>query len=223
MRVRVDRLGKSFGDRVLFESIDCEFVPDEVNIILGESGSGKTTLLNIIGLFERADAGVVSYDGEPVSGLSKNKTRQLIRSYVSYIYQDIRIFEDLTVDENLRLALRFSQVPKQEHRGVIDSMLVRVGLDGFQPRTAKELSGGEKQRIAIARALVANKKLILADEPTGALDEDNSQSVIDLIRDINERESCTILLVTHSTLVASQFEHRFWLRGGELHHEGEEQ
>jgi len=101
MRVRADRLGKSFGDRVLFESIDCEFVPDEVNIILGESGSGKTTLLNIIGLFERADAGVVSYDGEPVSGLSKNKTRQLIRSYVAYIYQDIRIFEDLTVDENL--------------------------------------------------------------------------------------------------------------------------
>lgn len=106
---------------------------------------------------------------------------------------------------------------------MIDSMLVRVGLDGFQPRTAKELSGGEKQRIAIARALVANKKLILADEPTGALDEDSSQSVIDLIRDINERESCTVLLVTHSTLVASQFEHRFWLRGGELHREGGEQ
>ena len=108
MRLGVDGLGKSFGNRVLFEKFSCDFVPDEVNIILGESGSGKTTLLNIVGLFERADAGVVSYDGEAVSGLSKNKTRQLIRSYVAYIYQDIRIFEDLTVDENLRLKFNFA-------------------------------------------------------------------------------------------------------------------
>jgi ABC transporter related protein len=135
---------------------------------------------------------------------------------VAYIYQDIRIFEDLTVDENLKLALKFSSIPKKAHESIIDSMLKRVGLDGFQPRTSKELSGGEKQRVAIARALISGKKLILADEPTGALDEENSRSVIHLIQDINKSERCTILMVTHSMLVAGEFAHRFWLRGGKL-------
>ena len=158
MRVSVDSLSKSFGNRLLFEDLRQEFVPDEVNVILGESGSGKTTLLNIIGLFEPADAGIVSYDGSQVSGLSKSRTRKLIRSHVAYIYQDIRIFEDLTVRENLKLALRFSSVPKSNHESIIDSILTRVGLDGFQLRISKELSGGEKQRVAIARALISGKK-----------------------------------------------------------------
>ena len=217
MRVSVDGLSKSFGNRMLFEDLGQEFFPNEVNVILGESGSGKTTLLNIIGLFEPADSGIVSYDGSQVSGLSKSRTRKLIRSHVAYIYQDIRIFEDL------KLALRFSSVPKSNHESIIDSILTRVGLDGFQPRISKELSGGEKQRVAIARALISGKKLILADEPTGALDEENSRSVIRLIRDINERERCTILMVTHSMLVASEFEHRFWLRSGRLHYGSDEQ
>ena len=212
MRVSVDGLSKSFGNRMLFEDLGQEFFPNEVNVILGESGSGKTTLLNIIGLFEPADSGIVSYDGSQVSGLSKSRTRKLIR-----------IFEDLTVRENLKLALRFSSVPKSNHESIIDSILTRVGLDGFQPRISKELSGGEKQRVAIARALISGKKLILADEPTGALDEENSRSVIRLIRDINERERCTILMVTHSMLVASEFEHRFWLRSGRLHYGSDEQ
>ena len=223
MRVSVDGLSKSFGNRMLFEDLGQEFFPNEVNVILGESGSGKTTLLNIIGLFEPADSGIVSYDGSQVSGLSKSRTRKLIRSHVAYIYQDIRIFEDLTVRENLKLALRFSSVPKSNHESIIDSILTRVGLDGFQPRISKELSGGEKQRVAIARALLSGKPLLLAAEPTGALDEENSRSVIRLIRDINERERCTILMVTHSMLVASEFEHRFWLRSGRLHYGSDEQ
>lgn len=216
MQVSVDKLSKSFGKRLLFENLSHEFVPNEVNVILGESGSGKTTLLNIIGLFECADSGTVNYDGSPASGLSKTRTRKLIRSHVAYIYQDIRIFEELTVHENLKLALKFSSIPRKEHESIIDAILNRVGLDGFQPRTSKELSGGEKQRVAIARALISGKKLILADEPTGALDEENSRSVIRLIQDINQSERCTILMVTHSMLVAGEFAHRFWLRGGKL-------
>ena len=118
--------------------------------------------------------------------------------------------------------MKFSSIPRKEHESIIDAILNRVGLDGFQPRTSKELSGGEKQRVAIARALISGKKLILADEPTGALDEENSRSVIRLIQDINQSERCTILMVTHSMLVAGEFAHRFWLRGGKLLQESDD-
>ena len=209
MQVSVDKLSKSFGKRLLFENLSHEFVPNEVNVILGESGSGKTTLLNIIGLFECADSGTVKYDGSP-----RLRTVQDADQKTDPITCGLYLpgYPNLRGSHSRRKSQTGFEVlldPEKAHESIIDSMLKRVGLDGFQPRTSKELSGGEKQRVAIARALISGKKLILADEPTGALDEENSRSVIHLIQDINKSERCTILMVTHSMLVAGEFAHRF--------------
>lgn len=216
MNIRIENLAKSFGDRCLFQDLSHSFVPRQVNVILGESGSGKTTLLNIIGLFETTDAGRILYDGVEVSGRSGRETRKIIRASTGYIYQDIRLFEDLSVRENIELALRFSSVPRSSWRSRTDTLLDRLGLSAFATKTAKLLSGGEKQRIAIARTIASDKKLILADEPTGALDEENSKIIVKLLQDIVAEEECTVILVTHSHLVAKAFEHKCWLQDGKL-------
>ncbi|MDR6938825.1 ABC transporter ATP-binding protein [Arcanobacterium hippocoleae] len=221
MQIQISNLTKAFADRDLFRELNHSFVPNQVNVILGESGSGKTTLLNIIGLFESADAGQILYDGVIVSGRSNRETRKIIRATTGYIYQDIRLFEDLSVRENIEIALRFSHVPKSDWRSRTDVLLERMGLGGFANKPANQLSGGEKQRIAIARTVASDKKLILADEPTGALDEDNSKIIVNLLQDIATNNGCTVILVTHSHLVADTFKHQHWLQGGRLLDSGE--
>ena len=216
MLVEVKNLAKSFGDRELFSELNFTFKPAEVNVILGESGSGKSTLLNIIGLFEDADDGEVLYDGNVVSSLPTAQRRKVIRETTGYIYQDIRLFEELSVVENIRLALRFSAEPRRDWNARSHELLARLGMEELTDKPAKLLSGGEKQRIAIARALAANKKLILADEPTGALDELNSKVSIDLLQEACDQDRCTIVLVTHSQLVAHSFSNRRWLEHGQL-------
>lgn len=216
MRIQISDLSKSFGDRILFQDLSHSFMPNQVNVILGESGSGKTTLLNIIGLFEHADSGHVYYDGLRVNEKSNRETRKIIRSTTGYIYQDIRLFEDLTVRENIELALRFSSVPRSLWRGRVDELLERLNLKGFATTPANVLSGGEKQRIAIARTVAADKRLILADEPTGALDEENAKIIVELLKDITESGGRTVIMVTHSQIVANAFECKFWLREGRL-------
>lgn len=220
MNIQISKLTKAFGDRVLFRDLNHSFVPNQVNVILGESGSGKTTLLNIIGLFENADAGQVLYDDVIVSGKSNRETRKIIRATTGYIYQDIRLFDNLSVRENIELALRFSNVNKSNWRSYTDSLLERLNLASFASKPAKLLSGGEKQRIAIARTVVSDKQLILADEPTGALDKENSKRIIDLLRDIVIDSGRTVIMVTHSQLVADAFENKIWLQEGQLLNKG---
>lgn len=212
MQVEIYDISKSFGDRLLLDHVNASFNAGEVNVILGESGQGKTTLLNIIGLYEPADSGVVKFDGQAVSTLPKNQIRKIIRNQVAYIYQDIRLFDNLSVQENLNVALKFSAVPKSESKTRIAELLELVGLPNFAKSKVVQLSGGEKQRVAIARALVANKQLILADEPTGALDEGNAQNIAELLNRVATQTGATILLVTHSMKVANHFSTHFMLR-----------
>lgn len=185
-------------------------------MILGESGSGKTTLLNILALFEQPDAGKVLYDGREVTNLKKSELRKLIRSTVGYIYQDIRLFENLSVYENLFLAMKFTELERSQRRKTADELLEKVGLKDYGNKTAGTLSGGEKQRVAIARALAGGKKLLFADEPTGALDEENAMRITELLNDVAQKNGCTIIMVTHSLTVAGRFSSRFRMTGGQL-------
>lgn len=132
MRVEICGVTKSFGDRLLLDEVNASFNEGEVSVILGESGQGKTTLLNIIGLYEPADSGQVKFDGRDVSALSKNQIRKVIRNRVAYIYQDIRLFDNLSVWENLAVALKFSRVPKSEYKAKIAKFLALVGLSNFE-------------------------------------------------------------------------------------------
>ncbi len=216
MKVEICNITKSFGKRNLLDNVSATFNESEVNVILGESGQGKTTLLNIIGLFEPADSGSVKFDGQDVSSLTKNQMRKTIRSSVAYIYQDIRLFEHVSVRENLMLALRFSSIPKNERKSKILEFLDLVGLADFEKASTVQLSGGEKQRVAIARALITGKQLILADEPTGALDETNSQNIAELLGKVANQTGATILLVTHSLKVAGNFAAQFVLQEKKL-------
>ena len=216
MRIDVKGLTKSFGSRHLFSNLNCSFKPGQVNVILGESGSGKTTLLNILALFEQPDAGKVLYDGREVTNLKKSELRKLIRITVGYIYQDIRLFENLSVYENLFLAMKFTELERSQRRKTADELLEKVGLKDYGNKTAGTLSGGEKQRVAIARALAGGKKLLFADEPTGALDEENAMRITELLNDVAQKNGCTIIMVTHSLTVAGRFSSRFRMTGGQL-------
>ena len=226
MLVDIEGLGKQFGDRTLFTDLNYSFAEGKVNVILGESGSGKTTLLNMIALYEPPDYGEIRYDGVLVSGKSMSDSRRIIRKYVGYIYQDIRLFDSLSVNDNILLALRFSTISRKKWQSSINDLLERMGLFEYRDKPAGQLSGGEKQRIAIARAVASGKKLLLADEPTGALDEDNSRVIVNLMKEISKNNGSTIIMVTHSKMVADEFSDRCWLRSGELqidkgvHHEG---
>jgi ABC-type lipoprotein export system ATPase subunit len=216
MKIRISNLEKNFNNQQVLKNLNATFYDGEVNIIIGESGSGKTTLLNIIALFERPDDGEIYFDGEIVSKLSEKEKQKLIRQKIGYIYQDIRIFEELTVYENIKLALEFSSVPKSQYRNKIAEILEILKMNENSNQICSSLSGGEKQRVAIGRTVASEKLVIFADEPTGALDRENTQVVIDLLKKINRDFKTTIIMITHSDQVSGQFEHQFLLESGVL-------
>lgn len=219
MDVLLQGVSKSFGDNIVVNNVSHLFRSGEISVITGESGSGKSTLLNIMALFTDPDRGVVEYNDVQVTKLSANEKLNFIRKNIGYIYQDIRIFEDLSAFDNLRVGLMFSDIPKKEYSHKISEMLLLLKLEGKTNEKAGVLSGGEKQRLAIGRAFIANKKIILADEPTGALDKENTVNILKLIKKINTHFRTTIVMITHSSVVSSYFENRVKLVDGKLYEE----
>ncbi len=219
MDVFLQNVSKSFGDKIVVDNVSHSFRSGEISLITGESGSGKSTLLNIMALFTDPDSGVVTYGNVVNTDLSKKEKLNFIRKNIGYIYQDIRIFEDLTAYDNLRVGLMFSDISKREYRHKILEMLDLLKLADRSDMRAGVLSGGEKQRLAIGRAFIANKKIILADEPTGALDKENTTNILQLIKKVNAHFQTTIVMITHSSVVSSYFENRVKLVDGQLYEE----
>ncbi len=169
--------------------------------IVGASGSGKSTLLNIIGLLETVDKGRVSIDDLTDITPQSNKAISIIRYKFNYLFQNYALIDEETVEYNLKLALRFTKGNKKE---LIRKALKKVGLDGYEKAKIYQLSGGEQQRVALARVILKPSKYILADEPTGSLDPDNRDIVIKTLRRLNKEDNKTVIIVTHDTYVADQ-------------------
>lgn len=216
--IQFENVKKQFGQNVLYE--DLSFTVNEGDFvgITGSSGSGKSTLLNLASGIEPTSSGQISVVGQNLNKISKRKHSELLREDISFIFQNFGLMDDETVEENLYLA--FAKLPsvKRNHeiRQQMEEALYHVGLQGFLDRKAYELSGGEQQRIAVARVLLKPSKIILCDEPTGSLDSENEKVIMNLLTEINQTGK-TILLVTHNENVLSYCNRHFYLHEGQIY------
>ena len=189
--------------------------PKEFVSIIGPSGSGKSTLMNIIGCLDVADAGSYYLDDLPIEAYSENELAKIRNRKIGFVFQQFNLIPKLTAWENVELPLIYQKVPRSERQTRVRAALERVGLGNRATHLPTELSGGQQQRVAIARAIVTNPRLILADEPTGALDSRTSQEIMDIFHDLHKQGN-TIVLITHDPDVARQAERSIHILDGRI-------
>ena len=177
--------------------------PHEFVSIIGPSGSGKSTMMNIIGCLDVADAGSYLLDGLPIESYTENELAKVRNQKIGFVFQQFNLIPKLTAEENVELPLIYQGIPRAERQKRVKAALERVNLLPRAKHLPTELSGGQQQRVAIARAIVTNPKLILADEPTGALDSKTSKEIIDIFHELHAQGN-TIVLITHDNDVARQ-------------------
>ena len=218
--LRFQDLTKSYyeGDvrRVVLQNAHAEFQPGEITAILGKSGSGKSTLLNLISGIDAPDSGQVWVEDLDLTALSERDRTLFRRAQIGFIFQFFNLIPTLTVGENVSLPLELNRVPSQEARRRAGDLLEAVGLLERWDTFPEKLSGGEQQRVALARALVHDPLLILADEPTGNLDEETGAQMMALLARLARERSRTLLIVTHSLEAASHADRRLRLSHGQL-------
>jgi putative ABC transport system ATP-binding protein len=213
-------LTKSYyeGDiqRVVLQNAHAEFQPGEMTAILGKSGSGKSTLLNLISGIDAPDSGKIWVEGRDLTTLSERERTLFRRAQIGFIFQFFNLIPTLTVGENVSLPLELNRLPRAQVRQKAGDMLAAVGLADRWGTFPEKLSGGEQQRVALARALVHDPLLILADEPTGNLDEETGAQVMSLLAHLTREQNRTLLMVTHSVEAATYADRVLRLSHGQL-------
>ncbi|GFI40838.1 putative bacteriocin export ABC transporter [Thomasclavelia cocleata] len=199
--IKINNLSKKYNDNQIFKNFNCEINENEMVAIKGMSGSGKTTLLNIIGLLDNDYKGNIIINGVDVSNLNRKKREQFIRENISYLFQNYALIDDESIKDNLMLALEYVKMNKTEKKDLIKKTLKKVGIEKDINEKIYSLSGGEQQRVSLARTLLKPSKLILADEPTGNLDESNRNDIIKILLEM-QKKGKTIIIVTHDNVVA---------------------
>ena len=212
----ISDIRKSFGQRAVLSSVSLRIEAGEYVAIVGESGSGKSTLLNIIAGLEPADAGEVMFEDLSVTGQDDDARTVLRRDNYGFVFQAFHILPHLTVQQNVGLPLLLRGFDADQIQVKAKQLIAAVGLAGREDGMPRELSGGELQRVAIARALVGEPKLVLADEPTGNLDQENGRQVLALLRDQVKVHGAAGILVTHSEAAAASCDRRYRLTSAGL-------
>ncbi|MDQ6993939.1 MAG: ABC transporter ATP-binding protein [Mariprofundus sp.] len=184
--------------------------------VVGESGSGKSTMLQILGTLERPDSGEIRLDGEPIQALSSSRQAQLRNQKIGFVYQAHHLIPELTALENVALPLLVQGCSEKEGQARAAALLARLGLAERQLHVPSKLSGGEAQRVAVARALVAKPRLLLADEPTGNLDEKTALEVFGILKQLCREEQAAVVMVTHSMALAKRCDRILYLHNGRL-------
>jgi putative ABC transport system ATP-binding protein len=179
------------------DAIDLQIEAGEYVAITGPSGCGKTTLLGLLGLLDRPSSGTYRLQGQDVASKSAQELAALRRGRIGFVFQSFNLVDELTVQDNVQLALRYGGLPAKAQRSRVAEVLERLGLAHRAAHRPSQLSGGQQQRVAIARAIAARPALLLADEPTGNLDSAHGQEVMRLLRELND-EGTTLVVVTHS-------------------------
>lgn len=194
--IDVQELSKSFGDRALWRDIDLKINRGEMTALVGPSGSGKSTLLNCLGLLDSPSTGAILHEGQDITQFSKREVRLFRREVLGYLFQHYALIENATLEENLEVATKPRRALRNKTRTVITEALDRVGLAGREKDKIHYLSGGEQQRVALARLIVQQPALVLADEPTASLDHANTAMVVDTLREMS-RDGCAVVIATH--------------------------
>ncbi len=218
--LKVEKIEKYYGsrssltkaiDRLSFEVSKGEFVA-----IMGASGSGKTTLLNVISTIDRVTSGHIYVGGEDITKLKGNHLNQFRREELGFIFQDFNLLDTLTAYENIALALSIQNVKSSEIDRRVKQVAEQLDIKEVLPKYPYQMSGGQKQRVASARAIITNPKLILADEPTGALDSKSSRMLLERFQYLNQALEATILMVTHDAFTASYASRVIFIKDGKI-------
>jgi putative ABC transport system ATP-binding protein len=208
------KMGDTFVDAL--QDANLTLTRGEFVALVGPSGSGKSTVLNLIGGLDRPTSGEVWIDGTELGSSDERTLTRHRRQHVGFVFQSFNLLSRLTAEENVALPLMFSGVPEKERRARARALLERVGLEARLTHRPTQLSGGEQQRVAIARALVAQPALLLADEPTGNLDTATGAEIMGLLKELNQEQGLTLLVVTHDTEVAAFADRVVRLRDGQV-------
>jgi putative ABC transport system ATP-binding protein len=215
--VRLDKVRRDYlvGDQVTtaLDGVDLVIERGEFVAIVGPSGSGKSTMMNLIGCLDRPSAGSVRISGDSTNDLSDNKLTQLRSKAIGFVFQQFQLLPNTTAIENVMAPLLYQGKSTKEAKKLATQMLTQLGLGDRLNFDRNRLSGGQQQRVAIARALVTSPDIVLADEPTGALDSKTGAAVIELLKDLH-RDGRTIVLITHDLEIAASAPRRVFLRDG---------
>jgi len=223
MLLKLQNISKGYGDpgthsyRPVLEDLNLEVEKGERIAIAGRSGSGKTTLLNLMGTLDSPHEGRILFDETDITGYSKKKLANFRNKHLGFIFQLHHLLPQLTLRENVLLPFLpdNKKISKEENEWV-DHLIQKVGIWEQRNQKPSQLSGGEAQRTAVVRALVNKPELLLADEPTGALDEENANALSDLLIQLSEEENVTLVIVTHSFELAERMDKKYLLKGGRL-------
>jgi len=215
--LRIHGLRRAFGPRAILHDLSLELAAGQYVAIVGESGAGKSTLLNLIAGLDRPDSGRIEIGGDDIGALDEAGRTRLRRQRVGFVFQAFHILPHLTVAQNVELPLVLLGVATDERRARAQALLAEVGLGDRGTSAPRELSGGELQRVAVARALVHRPALLLADEPTGNLDPETADGVLTLLATTIRRSGACGILVTHSQHAAATADRVLQLRQGALH------
>lgn len=218
--LKLDHIQKYYGNggsiTKAIQDISFSVQEGEFVGIMGASGSGKTTLLNCISTIDTVSAGHIDLDGTDVTEINEKQIARFRRENLGFIFQDFHLLDTLTVSENIALALTINKVPAGEIDGRVQEIAGNLNITDILDKYPYQISGGQKQRCACARAIINKPKLILADEPTGALDSHSAQMLLSTMQGIHEQLGATILMVTHDAFTASYAKRILFLRDGEI-------
>jgi len=212
--LHLENISKQYDENTrVLAGIDLSVSEGESVAMVGASGCGKSTLLNIIGTLDRPDSGLVSFDGVDLSAMNEKETAAFRNARIGFVFQLHHLLPQCTVLENVLVP---TLVNKERQYARAISLLDRVGLSARREHRPGQLSGGERQRVAVVRALINKPQLLLADEPTGALNRDAADDLMDLLLELNREENLTLIMVTHSMRLAERLERTLELRDGQL-------
>lgn len=199
--------------------IDLNINSGEFSAVVGPSGSGKTTLLNIVSGLDNATEGEVWFKGRKLSDMRSSELSDLRRDHIGFIFQAYNLIPVLTVEENIEYIMLLQGVPKDERHQRVIEILKEIDLEGFEDRKPPQISGGQQQRVAVARAMVSRPSLILADEPTANLDSKTGESLLDMMRKMNETTGMTFVFSTHDPMVMKKARRLITIKDGRISEE----
>jgi putative ABC transport system ATP-binding protein len=213
--IEARNITKSFGQTQALRGASVLAASGEILAVMGPSGSGKSTLLHCLAGIFRPDGGEVWFDGQRIDRLDETKRTKLRRSAFGFVFQFGQLVPELTAADNIALPLLLNKVNRNKAYDHADAWLRRLGLEAFGGRRTGELSGGEAQRVALARSLIGGPKVLFADEPTGSLDSLASEKVMDMLIDTARQEGTTVILVTHDARIAAYADREVMVRDGQ--------